>query len=121
MQMAGRLSRFLGFMAKTSETEDKLRERAPRGQVRGAFGMLVPHLPRGAWWAVGGYGISAVGSGFVLPFNTVYLHAVRGFSTGAVGLVLATVAAAGLVAMPAAGALADRLGPNRVIAGGAMP
>src|SRR5919197_2532259 len=99
-------------MAKTSKTHDNLRERRAHG--------LVPRLPRAAWWAVGGYGISAVGSGFVLPFNAVYLHSVRGFSTGAVGLVLATVAAAGLVAMPAAGALGDRFGPNKVMAGGAI-
>ena len=88
--------------------------------MRSRLAALVPRLPRGAWWAVGGYGLSAVGSGFVLPFNAVYLHTVRGFSTGAVGLLLATVAAAGLVAMPAAGALGDRFEPNRVMAAGAI-
>src|SRR5919201_4684672 len=38
----------------------------------------------------GGNALNFFGSGLILPFEIIYLHAVRGFSTATAGLVLAT-------------------------------
>jgi MFS family permease len=53
---------------------------------------------------------NAFGNGIVYPFLFIYLHNVRGFGLGTVGLVLATNGAVSLIAGPAAGPLIDRLG-----------
>ncbi len=63
--------------------------------------------------------VNAFGNGVVLPFTFIYLHNVRGFGLGAVGLVLATNAAVSLVAGPVAGSLVDRSG-GRVMLGIAL-
>ena len=39
----------------------------------------------------GGTALNYFGSGLILPFEIIYLHSVRGFSTTTAGLVLATV------------------------------
>lgn len=51
-----------------------------------------------------------VGTGLVLPFWVVYLHEMRGYSLDVVGVLLAVMAAAGVVAAPPAGMLIDRAG-----------
>jgi MFS family permease len=53
-----------------------------------------------------------IGTGLVLPFWVVYLHELRGYSLEVVGVLLATMSAAGVVAAPPAGKLIDRLGPR---------
>ncbi|MFL6154991.1 MAG: MFS transporter [Marmoricola sp.] len=53
-----------------------------------------------------------IGTGLVLPFWVVYLHELRGYSLGVVGILLATMSAAGVVAAAPAGKLIDRLGPR---------
>ena len=40
--------------------------------------------------------LSAVGTGLTVPFLVVYLHTVRGLALGAAGLIVATIALAGL-------------------------
>jgi MFS family permease/tetratricopeptide (TPR) repeat protein len=80
-----------------------------------ALSGLVPGLSSRAWLVLGGDALSAVGSGLTLPFLLVYLHRVRGVELGVAGLILATVAAAGLVGNPAGGWLADRFGARRAV------
>lgn len=79
---------------------------------------LVPRLPGHAWLILCGDAVSAVGAGLTLPFLLVYLHDVRGVELGPAGLVLSTVAIAGLVGTPVGGLLADLLGPRRPAAAG---
>jgi MFS family permease len=79
---------------------------------------VVPRLSPRAWLVLGGDALSAVGGGLTLPFFLVYLHRVRGIELGAAGLILATVAVAGLAGNPAGGWLADRIGPRRAVMAG---
>ncbi len=81
-------------------------------------GNLVPRLSSRAWVVLGGDALSAIGSGLTLPFFLVYLHRVRGIGLGQAGLILATIAAAGLLGNPAGGWLADRIGPRRSVVAG---
>ena len=56
-----------------------------------------------------------VGTGLVLPFWVVYLHEIRGFSLGSVGLLMALLPAAGFVIVAPGGVLIDRLGPRKTM------
>jgi MFS family permease len=76
---------------------------------------LVPSLPGRAWLVLGGDAISAVGSGLTLPFFVVYLTQVRGIDLGLAGVMLSTVAVAGLVGNPAGGRLVDRIGARPAV------
>jgi MFS family permease len=76
---------------------------------------LVPSLPARAWLVLGGDALSALGSGLTLPFLVVYLSQVRGIDLGLAGLMLSTVAVAGLAGNPAGGWLVDRVGPRRAV------
>jgi MFS family permease len=76
---------------------------------------LVPRLPGRAWLILGGDTLSAVGSGLTLPFFVVYLHRVRGIELDVAGLILATIAVAGLFGNPLGGWLADRIGARRAV------
>lgn len=60
--------------------------------------------------------VSAVGTGLVLPLTLIYLHRVRGIPLGTTGLLLAIPGVVGLVAVPVAGTLMDRIGARRVLA-----
>jgi MFS family permease len=55
-----------------------------------------------------GTAVNYFGTGLILPFEIVYLHAVRGFSTATAGLVLAAVMGTAAVVTPPSGALLDR-------------
>jgi MFS family permease len=55
-----------------------------------------------------GTAVSYFGTGLILPFEIIYLHAVRGFSTATAGLVLATVMGTAAVVTLPSGALLDR-------------
>ena len=81
---------------------------------------LVPRLSSRVWLILGGDAVSALGSGLTLPFLVVYLHQVRGIELGVAGLILSTVAVAGLVGNPAGGWLADRIGPHRAVVAGLL-
>jgi hypothetical protein len=54
-------------------------------------------LPKPVLLLQAGNALSFFGSGLILPFEIIYLHAVRGFSTATAGLVLATVMGAAAV------------------------
>jgi MFS family permease len=55
-----------------------------------------------------GTALNYFGTGLILPFEIIYLHAVRGFPTATAGLVLATVMGTAAVVTLPAGALLDR-------------
>jgi len=62
-------------------------------------------------------GVSCVGTGFVLPIVLIYLHRVRHIPLTTTGLLIAIPGLVGLVVIPLAGALSDRVGARRVLAG----
>jgi MFS family permease len=66
---------------------------------------------------VAGNTLSALGTGFTLPFLLIYLNRVRGFPIQTAGFAVALLGLVGLAAVPLTGALSDRIGPWRVLAG----
>jgi MFS family permease len=64
---------------------------------------------------IAGDAVSSLGSGLVLPLTLIYLHQVRGIALPLVGVLLAGSAALGLVAVPLAGVLIDRVGARPVL------
>ena len=79
------------------------------------FRGLDPRLPRSVWtMEIGGFA-NAFGNGLAFPFLLIYLHNVRGFSLPLVGLIAATSAAAGIVTVPIAGIVVDRVGGKRTL------
>jgi MFS family permease len=75
-------------------------------------------LPRPVLVLQGGNALSYFGTGMILPFEIIYLHAVRGFSTATAGLVLATVMGTAAVVTPPSGALLDRFSAKRILIAG---
>ncbi len=55
-----------------------------------------------------------LGTGLVLPFNVVYLHEVRDFSLGDVGLLLGLPPLMGLLVVGPGGSAIDRIGARRI-------
>jgi len=78
---------------------------------------LDPRLPRPVWILEAGGLANAFGNGLALPFLFIYLHNVRGFGLDVVGLIVAASAVAGIATIPLSGAIVDRLGGRRVLAG----
>src|SRR5918912_1127614 len=66
----------------------------------------------------GGNALNYFGTGLILPFEIIYLHAVRGFSTATAGLVLATVMGTAAVVTLPSGALLDRFSAKRILIAG---
>ena len=66
---------------------------------------------------VAGNTLSALGTGFTLPFLLIYLTDVRGFEVETAGYVIATLGVVGLLSVPLMGSLTDRIGPWRVLVG----
>jgi MFS family permease len=85
--------------------------------VRAYLRSLNPQLPRDVWILQVGGLLNMFGNGVIAPFLIIYLHNVRGISLGIAGLIAASNSAAGLVSGFVGGALSDRLGPKRVLAG----
>ena len=79
-----------------------------------------PRFGRTVWILQLGTVVNLFGLGVILPFEIIYLHDVRGFSTTTAGLVLATVMAVAAVTAPPFGALLDRIGGKLVLGGGAL-
>src|SRR5581483_7441213 len=89
------------------------------GLVR-VFAVWRTGLPRAVLVLQAGNALNNFGTGLLLPFEIIYFHAVRGFSTATAGLVLATVmATAAAVTLPS-GALLDRLSAKRVLIAGTV-
>ena len=74
-------------------------------------------IPRPARIVIAGDAVAALGTGLILPLTLIYLHEVRGIRLAVVGLLLALQAAVGLIAVPFSGALMDRIGARKVLAG----
>src|SRR5436305_11113736 len=65
-------------------------------------------LPRVVLVLQVGNACSWFGYGLILPFEIIYLHQFRGFSTATAGLVLAAIGGAGTLVTLPSGALLDR-------------
>src|SRR4051812_28427929 len=65
-------------------------------------------LPRVVLFLQAGNAFSWFGYGLILPFEIIYLHQFRGFSTATAGFVLAAILGAGTLVTLPAGALLDR-------------
>ena len=79
--------------------------------------MSTTRLPQPARVVIAGDAVAALGTGLILPLTLIYLHQVRGIRLPVVGALLAMEAAVGLVAVPFSGALMDRIGARKVLAG----
>jgi MFS family permease len=75
-------------------------------------------LPRPVVLLQGGNALNYFGTGLILPFEIIYLHTVRGFSTATAGLVLATVMATAAVVTLPSGALLDRFSAKHILIAG---
>lgn len=78
---------------------------------------MATRIPRPARIVIAGDAVAALGTGLILPLTLIYLHQVRGIRLPVVGMLLAMQAAIGLVAVPFSGALMDRIGARKVLAG----
>jgi MFS family permease len=74
-------------------------------------------MPSATRWFLAGNTVSMTGNGLVIAFTLIYLHQVRGIALPIVGALLAASAAVGLIVVPFAGILLDRLGARRVLTG----
>src|ERR671936_724192 len=104
-------------MTDRSRNQAETRRKVSSGLAR-VFAVWRTGLPRPVLVLQGGNALNYVGTGLILPFEIIYLHAVRGFSTATAGLVLATVmGTAALVTLPS-GALLDRFSAKRILIAG---
>src|SRR3954466_9573012 len=67
-----------------------------------------------------GNALNYFGYGLVLPFEIIYLHQIRGFSTSTAGLVLATVMGTAAIVTPPTGALLDRYSAKVLVVAGSL-
>jgi MFS family permease len=77
-------------------------------------------LPRPVLILQAGNALNYFGYGLVLPFEIIYLHQIRGFSTSTAGLVLATVMATAAIVTPPTGALLDRYSAKAIVVAGSL-
>lgn len=61
--------------------------------------------------------LSALGTGFTLPFLLIYFTDVRGFTVATAGYVIAAIGVVGIASVPLMGTLTDRVGAWRVLVG----
>jgi MFS family permease len=67
-----------------------------------------------------GNALNYFGYGLVLPFEIIYLHQIRGFSTSTAGLVLAATMGTSAVVTPPTGALLDRYSAKALVVAGSL-
>jgi MFS family permease len=82
------------------------------------FAVWRTDLPRPVLLLQGGTALNYFGTGLIVPFEIIYLHTVRGFSTATAGLVLATVMATAAVVTLPSGALLDRFSAKHILIAG---
>jgi MFS family permease len=75
-------------------------------------------LPRPVLILQAGNALNYFGYGLVLPFEIIYLHQIRGFSTSTAGLVLATVMGTAAIVTPPTGSLVDRYSAKAIVVAG---
>jgi MFS family permease len=68
----------------------------------------------------GGNALNYFGYGLVLPFEIIYLHQIRGFSTSTAGLVLAATMGSSAIVTPPTGALLDRYSAKVLVVAGSL-
>src|SRR5438105_4276723 len=108
-----------------------VRQMSPRQPAMGGFRRmsgLVSRLIGG--WRTGlarpvlilqaGNALNYFGYGLILPFEIIYLHQIRGFSTSTAGLVLGAIMATAAIATPPTGALLDRYPPKAILVAGSV-
>src|SRR5690349_15823603 len=66
----------------------------------------------------GGNALNYFGYGLILPFEIIYLHQIRGFSTATAGLVLAATMGMSAIVTPPTGALLDRYSAKTIVIAG---
>jgi MFS family permease len=67
-----------------------------------------------------GNALNFFGYGLILPFEIIYLHQIRGFSTSTAGLVLAATMGTAAFATPPTGALLDRYSAKAIVVAGSL-
>ena len=67
-----------------------------------------------------GNALNYFGYGLVLPFEIIYLHQIRGFSTSTAGLVLAATMGTSAIITPPTGALLDRYSAKAIVVAGSL-
>src|SRR5436305_9640390 len=100
-----------------STNQAETRSKASSALAR-VFAVWRTGLPRPVLVLQGGNALNYFGTGLILPFEIIYLHAVRGFSTATAGLVLATVMGTAAVVTLPSGALLDRFSAKRILIAG---
>src|SRR5437762_2439382 len=65
-----------------------------------------------------GNALNYFGYGLILPFEIIYLHQIRGFSTSTAGLVLAAIMGTAAIAIPPTGALLDGYSAKAILVAG---
>src|SRR5260370_1972658 len=78
-------------------------------------------LPRPVLILQAGNALNYFGYGLILPFEIIYLHQIRGFSTSTAGLVLAATMGTAAIATPPTGALLDRYSAKTIVVPGSSP
>ncbi|HEY1456618.1 MAG TPA: MFS transporter [Candidatus Dormibacteraeota bacterium] len=68
----------------------------------------------------GGNALNYFGYGLILPFEIIYLHQIRGFSTSTAGLVLAAIMGTAAITTPPTGALLDRYSAKAIVVAGSL-
>jgi MFS family permease len=77
-------------------------------------------LPRPVLILQAGNALNYFGFGLVLPFEIIYLHQARGFSTSIAGLVLAATAGTAAIVAPPTGGLLDRFSAKAILVTGLL-
>src|SRR5438876_5147380 len=77
-------------------------------------------LPRPVVILQAGNALNYFGYGLILPFEIIYLHQIRGFSTSIAGLVLAATQGTAAIAAPPTGALLDRYSAKAIVVAGSL-
>jgi MFS family permease len=67
-----------------------------------------------------GNALNYFGYGLVLPFEIIYLHQIRGFSTATAGLVLAATMGTSAIVTPPTGAMLDRYSAKAIVVAGSL-
>src|SRR5262249_42640112 len=84
------------------------------------FGLWRTGLPKPVLVLQGGGALNYFRTGLLLPFENIFLHPGRGFSTATAGVVLATVMGTAAVVTLPSGALLDRFSAKRILIAGTV-
>ena len=77
-------------------------------------------LPRPVLILQAGNALNSFGYGLIIPFEIIYLHQIRGFSTSTAGLVLAAIMGTAAIVTAPTGALLDRYSAKPIVVAGSL-